>query len=141
MTIKNLSLLLDLDHVRITVNLSILKRYRWSLPNFDITFQGIKLKKYKKDPKKYKNCLTKRTPKMTIRPLISFLRLFCNSCVLFCFIRGYFCIFLGEEPWGHFCIFWGEKLGAILYFLGGFLVLVSAFLIWSLFKVFKIFIL
>jgi hypothetical protein len=56
--------------------------------------------------------------------------------VFFVFFGGYFCIFLGVKPWGHFCIFWGgfvffgaKKVGAILNFLGGYLVLVSAFLI------------
>jgi hypothetical protein len=66
---------------------------------------------------------------MTIWPLFSFLRSFCNVWGLFCIIWGLFIffggIFLGEKPWGHFCffwgsfyIFWGKKSGGNFVFFG-----------------------
>jgi hypothetical protein len=64
---------------------------------------------------------------MTIWPLFSFLRSFCNVWDLFCIIRGgggglyflgVFLYFLGEEPRGHFIIFWGEKSRGNFVFFG-----------------------
>jgi hypothetical protein len=66
---------------------------------------------------------------MTICPLFSFLRSYFNVWGLFCIIWGYFCIFLGEKPWEIFVFFGAKKAGQFCIFLGGFLVLVSAFLI------------
>jgi hypothetical protein len=92
------------------------------------------LRKYKKRPKKYKVFLmvlkntknTKKTPKITIWPLFSFLRSFCNVWGLFCIIWGGFLYFLRGKTveqflyfLGGFCIFWGEKIGGDFVFFGG----------------------